>query len=256
MVNATLLTDVGVFNIFMLPYFRERTFPGEQGRLRTVPRVDTETKALYESSREDHHIDWALRWGRSFRGWDVGLSYFYGTNREPGLVPGVDNKGQPVFVPFYDVISQVGLDLQGAQGAWLWKLEAIRRNGDHEDYWASASGFEYTTYAVFGSAADIGWLMEYLYDSRDREATTTFDNDISVGFRLSLNDAASTELLALAIFDRNVPTKIYNIEASRRLSEHMRMSLKVRLFDNVEPDDPIYSYRRDDYFQINLMYYF
>ncbi len=171
-------------------------------------------------------------------------------------MPAVDNKGEPVFIPFYDLVTQVGLDIQGAQGAWLWKLEAIRRHGDREDYWASGTGFEYTLYGAFGSSLDIGWLMEYLYDSRGREATTTFDNDVMAGLRFSLNDPATTEILVFAVFDRDVPTRIFNLEASRRLTDHVRASLKVRLFDKPEPDDPIYSLRQDDYVQLDVAYYF
>ena len=46
---------------FLLTGFRERTFPGRAGRLRTPLPVDTDV-ALYESSAEDRRIDLALRY--------------------------------------------------------------------------------------------------------------------------------------------------------------------------------------------------
>ncbi len=41
MVNLDYMTDLGTWQFYLLPYFRERTFPGEQGRLRTDPPVRT-----------------------------------------------------------------------------------------------------------------------------------------------------------------------------------------------------------------------
>ena len=50
MVNLTLKRPWGTTDLFVLPYFRERTFPGVRGRPRSVPLVDT-SLTQYESSR-------------------------------------------------------------------------------------------------------------------------------------------------------------------------------------------------------------
>ena len=39
--------------------------------------------ALYESSREEKHVDVGLRYSQMYGDWDVGLSYLGGTNRDP-----------------------------------------------------------------------------------------------------------------------------------------------------------------------------
>ena len=89
----------------------------------------------------------------------------------------------------YRTITQLGLDLQYTREAWLWKLEAIGRAGEGETFGAAVGGVEYTRYQVFGSAADVGFLSEYLYDGRDVTAPpTAFDNHGFVGTRLALND--------------------------------------------------------------------
>src|SRR3989344_5409925 len=72
MINLALIRDWGTLNAFVLPGFRERTFPGMEGRLRTNPRVDTD-QASYESTREQRHVDYALRWSKSISGWDIGF---------------------------------------------------------------------------------------------------------------------------------------------------------------------------------------
>ena len=61
MINLTLLKDWGTVDLFVLPYFRERTFAGKAGRLRSTVVVDTDN-ARYESGAAERHIDAAIRW--------------------------------------------------------------------------------------------------------------------------------------------------------------------------------------------------
>lgn len=256
MLNATLLNTWGNIELYVLPYFRERTFPGEEGRLRTVPRVDTEEDALYESGRERQHLDWAARWSHSYDGWDVGISHFYGTGRDPLLLSAVNKDGEAVLLPFYALIHQTGIDVQGAAGAWLWKLEAIYRDSRDDDFAAMTGGFEYTFYNVYKSGLDIGLVTEYLYDDRGKEASTAFADDIMLGLRLTPNDVQSTEVLASVVFDRDTDARIYSLEASRRLTDHIKISLEGRAFHGMEGSDPFYSFRKDDFIQLTTAYFF
>ena len=61
MVNLSIIQDWGVVDLFVLPYFRERTFPGKKGRLRTAFVVETD-EPEYESSAEEHHIVHVCQW--------------------------------------------------------------------------------------------------------------------------------------------------------------------------------------------------
>lgn len=47
--------------------------------------------AIYEDPDEEKHVDYAVRWSNYIGGWDVGLSYFKGTAREPRLLFGFDD---------------------------------------------------------------------------------------------------------------------------------------------------------------------
>ena len=111
LVNLSLIRDWGTVDLFVLPYFRERTFPGKKGRLRTTPRVDT-SNPIYDSSREKNHIDLAARWTHYIGDWDFGVVHFYGTSREPFLVPAISKSGEPVLLPRYDIINQTSIDVQ------------------------------------------------------------------------------------------------------------------------------------------------
>ena len=125
MLMVSVPADWGTLDLFLMPYFRERSFPGRAGRLRGPLRVDTE-KAQYESSAEEWHTDFAVSLSRSIGEWDIALSHFYGTSREPSFIAGMDGD-EPVLIPYYEIINQTGLSLQFITGEWLWKFEGIVR---------------------------------------------------------------------------------------------------------------------------------
>ena len=255
MVNLSLIRDWGTVDLFVLPYFRERTFPGKKGRLRTAPRVDT-SNPVYDSSREKKHIDLAARWSHYIGDWDFGLAHFYGTSREPFLVPTISKSGEPVLLPRYYIINQTSIDVQATKGDWLWKLEALRRSGQDDSYYALVGGFEYTWVGAFGSSADLGFIGEYHYDDRDQLAPTPFEDDSMVGLRFTLNDAQSTELLFGIVRDNDGDAVTYNLEASRRLGDSWLVEVESRYFTEISRDDPLRGFRDDDYLQFSLTRHF
>ena len=256
MINYAFINNWGTLDLFILPYFRERTFPGINGRLRSVPQVDT-SNPIYESSDKEKHIDAAIRWSHSIGDWDVGLSHFNGTSRTPSFVAALDGNGSPVLRPVYTLIQQTGVDLQATKEAWLWKLEVINRKEKSSSYTAATAGFEYTFYGVLDSSSDIGLVIEYLYDDRKAVASTPFEDDIMLGLRWTNNDANDTSLLAGVIADRDDSSRLYSVEASRRIGENWKLNLEARLFSGVKSNDPLLSsLREDDFIQAELEYYF
>jgi hypothetical protein len=201
-------------------------------------------------------VDAAARWTRTLGAWDLGLSYFRGTNREPRLLPGLDTVGQPVLVPYYGQLRQLGLETQATLDRWLLKLEAVRRSERDVSSRAAAAGFEYTLPGAFGGVSDLGLLAEYVYDSRGAAAFTPYQDDVMLGIRWSANDAQGTQLLATVVLDRRTSERAYNLEASRRIRGNLSASLEARAFHASEPDELLYSVRRDDYAQLKLTYYF
>jgi hypothetical protein len=255
MVNLSFARDWGIVDLFVLPLFRERTFPGEDGRFRPALVIDTDD-AQYESDEEDKHIDYAVRWSHYFGDFDIGVHAFEGTNREPLLNPQVRG-ADVVLVPYYAQMTQFGLDLQATIDSWLWKLEAIHRDTEPESYLAAQGGFEYTFYGVFDSNSDLGAIAEYGWDEREEEATGLIQNDLFMGLRLTLNDADDTEFLIGGGHDLDYGSSSVAIEGAKRFGNRIKVSLDGNLFfaDN-EEDVSLYSVRDDDYLQANLEYYF
>jgi len=250
MVHLSTVRDWGVVDLFVLPGFRERTFAGREGRLRTGLHVDTDDP-IYESSSKEHRIDAALRWSHTLGVVDIGLSHFSGTSRDPRFSLRSDNRA---LVPIYDVIDQTGVDLQLTLESWLLKLEAITRSGQQERFSAVASGFEYTFVGIAGSSADLGVVGEYLFD--DRGSAQPFANDVFIGFRYTANDVQSTEALAGFIIDADTHARVFSLEASRRIGDHFVLNIEAQAFSNIDTADPLVAFVNDDYIELRLGYHF
>jgi len=252
MINITLQRDWGAVDFFLLPYFRERTFPGIQGRFRTPLVIDT-NQAIYESSEQETNMDWAIRYSHYFGDVDLGVYVFDGTSREPKLT--LSSNGQAL-IPVYQQITQVGIDLQYTDNEWLWKLELIARDTKEDNFAAFVAGYEYSFYQINDSAMDLSVLTELLYDGRNESNPVLFDQDIFLGSRLAFNDSQDSSLLAGVVIDRDTKELFFNIEAERRLNDRLSAEFRLRVFHNAQPEDVSYSFQRDDYLQLTLKGYF
>jgi hypothetical protein len=255
MLNLNVITSFGTWSAFVLPYFRERTFAGPEGRP-GLPLPVAEDLAAFESGDEERHVDFALRWQERVGNFDIGLSHFHGTGREPRLVPTLV-PGGPVFVPHYDQIGQTGLDVQATLEAWLLKLEAIVRSGQGDTFFAATAGFEYTLYQVFESGADLGLIAEYHHDGRDDFAPfTIFNNDVMVGARLALNDQDDTSLLGGAIVDVETQTTFATIEFATRIAEGWKLEVEGRFLPYVANGTLESNFERDHALEVRVLRYF
>ncbi len=246
--------DWGEMEVYFMPYFREQEFPGQKGRLRFPLPIGDDP--LYESASEEYHLDVAFRYSHYFGNWDIGTYYFYGTSRDPLFLPSDNGK---YLIPFYDIIHQVGLDLQYTQDAWLWKLETLFRDGSSNSlFGAVAGGFEYTLFQVFDGEADLGLLMEYNWDGRDEreDPPTLFDNDLFLGSRLTLNDPMDTTALIGAIIDIDNGSTLVSIETERRVGSSWRVELTGRFFINIDENDILSNFERDSFFNLSLQYHY
>jgi len=254
MVHFSAPREWGTLDLFLLPYFRERTFPGRKGRLRYELEVDTDHPD-YESGAGQCHPDWAARYSHTIGDWDFGIYHFMGTNREPTFRPRLRN-GRGVLTLYYEQINQTGLDVQLVAGEWLWKLEALHRTGQGEDFFAATGGFEYTFVGIVDTNADLGIVGEWAGDTRGDHATNPYENDVMAGLRLTVNDPQSTELLVGLIQDVDSSTRALKVEASRRLADNWRLTLEAWSFFGNPNNDPLASLRDDDYLRVTMAYYF
>lgn len=255
MLHLSWVRDWGTVDWFLLPWFRERTFPGKAGRLRSMPRVD-DSLATYDDRRKRRHVDTAIRWSRSHDIWDIGLSWFAGTSRDPSLTPAINNKGEPVLAPHYDQVRQAGADVQATIDQWLLKFEGIRRSGQGKTYHATVTGFEYTFVGILDTSHDLGVLAEYLYDERGHDAPHLFEDDLFVGARWVWNDSRDTTLLAGIIQDTGSSERVLRLEGSRRVGRNLKLNVEVQGFSNIPASSAFRHFNREDFVQVELAWYF
>ncbi|NOQ13687.1 MAG: hypothetical protein GQ583_04305 [Methyloprofundus sp.] len=255
MINFAWIQDWGTLDLFLLPGFREMTFAGEEGRPRTQPAVDS-SQVKFDKNGFERHMAYAIRWSHSIGDWDIGLSHFYGTSRDPVFLLEPNSSGQVSLIPYYQNINQTGLDVQATIGSWLLKLEAFVRASEIDTSFSTVAGFEYTFFNVAETGLDIGLLAEYLYDSRGSSAPTLFEDDFFTGIRFALNDVQDTQILAGIIVDSNTQAQFYNIEASRRFFDNFKLEVEARFFNGAPPSDPAYLFRQDSHFRFELSYHF
>ncbi|PCJ94544.1 MAG: hypothetical protein COA50_12360 [Flavobacteriaceae bacterium] len=252
MVQYSLSTNFGTFDAFYLPYHRKRTFAGSKGRFRFSDVLNKDDFG-YESDAEEWHQDFALRYAHSIGIFDVGLSHFYGTGREPLF----DFDAFGNINAFYPIINQTGLDVQITHNAFLWKLESIYRTSDAQDFFAAVGGVEFTISNIKNTGIDVGLIGEYLYDERDELALNALQNDIFFGSRIAFNDIQSTEILLGGITDLENSSKIFSIEGSRRFGESMKVEIEGRFLNNVDDNEFILSnFQNDSFLRITLFKYF
>jgi hypothetical protein len=281
MFNASIEFETGILDVFALGGHRQRTFPGKEGRLRSYFEVDSEN-ARYESSKKEKRVDWAFRWIQSFDDTDIGLSGFHGTSREPLLLFN-GSALTPKLIPYYPLISQLGIDIQHVYESWLFKFEGIHRLSFEapnvvvaydDSYFASVAGVEYTQVGLWDTSIDLGWLAEHLYDSRGRQdALAVFENDWFAGWRLAFNDMNDSELLAGILYDPISSERTFSAEYSQRLTDNWSFTAEARMWMGGD-DAPVSlmqalielqtglqrsklaSLSDDDYLELGVTYYF
>jgi len=261
MLNLTLIRDWGYLDLVVMPYFRDRTFAGRRGRLRGALVVD-DSQTTYEAGAGRWNPDVALRWSNSIGDWDVGAYVFRGTSREPTLSLALDSASGLVLVPRYELITQLGTDIQYTTGAWLWKLEALFREGQRDlrrqekNYAAFVGGFEYTFFGVFESEANLGALVAFSYEDRSDGLPGPFDRDLFLGGRFAFNDVQSSEILAGVVVDTELLSRSYRVEASRRVGDSWRATLEMQVFSNIDQKDVLAVFESDDFLLVEMAYFF
>ena len=220
MADLTAVRSWGTIDVFLLPWFRERTFEGHSGLLWSPLPVDAD-RAVYGPGARTWRPDWAIRWTHTLGPIDLGLSHLQGNLREPGFVETTDDHGRTVLAPRYDVGGQTGLDLQVAAGGLIWKLETLTAEPQPGRYVAAAGGIEY------GVGDFLALFLEYAWDSRGREATTSFGDDLFIGGRLFLPDG---QVSAGAYLDRRTFNTAVCVAVDWRVGNSATVGLETGTF--------------------------
>ena len=245
--------EAASLKVYLLPYFRERTFPGVRGRLRFPATLDVDHPE-YESPLRQYTPSAAARYAFNIGELDVGLSAFGGVSREPRFILELTSGN---VAPRYDLSYQASADAQLTLDALTLKAEGFVRLWTNQliAFGGAGVGADYTLYQVFDEA-NLTFAGEFVFDTRPLSGPITFfDHDAFAGARLAFNDVASTELNAGALIDVVDGSTFGTVEASRRLGEHWRITASANLFFG-KPGKLQTSFVRDNFGQLRVAYFF
>ncbi|MBV1883899.1 MAG: hypothetical protein KUG82_19830 [Pseudomonadales bacterium] len=225
MLNASFVFDKGILDVFVLGGFRETTFAGEGGRLRTPLLVDNADPRF--DNQLVRGLDFAIRWEQPIGDyWEVAVSEYNGLSRSPSLGFNFDFFDSPAFFPLYEQINQIGFEAEFIYEGLIWKTEGVSVSGQVGGRWeAISTGVEYTFGNLFGTGHDITSIVEYVYDSRAADAPHFLERDIAVGLRWAANDEQDTSALLGVFYDPDTKEKVAVLEASRRIGESWTIKL-------------------------------
>lgn len=257
MLNVALQGDWGRLDFFAMTFFRERTFNSSDSRLRGPLPIKTK-KAEYEANWNEWNVDLAARYQNSFGPLDLGVSVFHGTNREPELRQRFTFSDGLHFRPYYETMTQTGIDLAYAFGDLVLKGEALYRFNQGSPFFATVFGGEYTLKNALAMDVDLGFIAEYNYDGRKKSKNpgTIFDNDAFGGIRLTFNDASDARVLLGALVDVGDGSTYFYVEASRRVFDNWRVEVEGRLFAAGSNKDAVRAVDSDSFAQLRLLRYF
>ena len=257
--NLTLIRDSGYYELFILPYFRERTSPGKKGRLRGDPEFSKGGTKFEGGSQWTPEL--AVRWSNSFNDYDLSMHSFFGYSRAPSIdVMIVD--GQLKYEPNYQRVRQIGGTVQKTSEATLYKMEWLAKDGQKDanfrrgGYFSTVFGFEHTLYKAIDEGGDLGFLMEYNFDSRRSRSNDSLQDDIFIAARITLNDPDDTQMLFGSILDLDGDGQMYQVDFGKRLNDSLTFGVKGAVYQNGRYNSNLYILRQDSWVEINLKQYF
>ncbi|MDX1692963.1 MAG: hypothetical protein R3208_04315 [Ketobacteraceae bacterium] len=265
MVNLSLVRDWGILDLFVMTGHRERIYPGESGRFRVATLPVDWDDSEYAHPDEEMLVEFAARWQHYYGSWEWAVSHFSGNSRQPILQVERGPDGPERLVPLYHTIDQTGLELQYIWGSWIFKGEFISNSGFEDRYTAGTLGFEYTQVGILDTVYDFGWILEYSADDRGDRARSVAEHDVFLGGRLSFNDMDSSEVLMGVNLDIETDEQLYVLEASQRIGESLKLFIDAFVITGSEGPPPFgefdteyktATFSKDDYIQLELVYYF
>lgn len=238
MISLNLFTHWGDFEFYALPFFRERTYPGESGSLRGEKVVNT-SATLYETSLRWRHFDLALRWSHQIGALSFAVGYFSGVNRQPRLIRTTE-QNRAELIPHYDLVNRTSLELQIIMSDWIWNLEVLEQYSLGNEHFGFIGGIE-RSYAGFTGAADLRVVVEYHFDSRGDHTPVVyynsplrFQNDLFVGGRVFFNDFQSSEFSAGVFLDIESGELAPFVAVGRRVASNYTLDVSFKGFFSME----------------------
>ena len=125
-----------------------------------------------------------------------------------------------------------------------------------ENFYSYTLGMEYLINNLFENKWDLTSFIEYHNDDRNNDSTDIFQNDLFLATRFNFNDTDGTEFLTSITLDTDGGGNTSTLELSSRITDNIRVTGSYNAYWSINEKDILYSFRRDNYFLINITSYF
>ena len=248
MVRISYDLGVGSLTAYFFPYYTEPLFPAASSRLSFIPPTillgpTIRMKANGELTEDEFGPQGAIRFAQSIGSIDMSLHVVHHMDRSQPEVLIDSNTGVPR--PLFRTVTQIGGTYQHVIDALILKIEAGYRIFAEPDRNLAPFGLvQDRNHLQTAVGLEYGWLIDgnvdftllaevqsyFLVDEDVRRNLGVFQRDALAGFRVSLNDVSSTELLVSTIIDLEDPEQILlNASFSRRILGNWGVSAAVRM---------------------------
>ncbi len=139
-------------------------------------------------------------------------------------------------------------------GDTIYKVEATyadSKSRQIDNYAQLGVGVEHTLYG-FSNQRDMGLLVEYYRHESDQKSQSFFTNDLVLGLRVSMNDAASSSILAGLNIDLDNHEKIFIVKYDTRVYESYKLALS---YQHMSPEEDSL-FQKLDLVKLEFGYYF
>lgn len=250
---STRHCEYGNIDFFALSFFREQKYPGVKGRLR--PPFPISKEVNYDSSKGKKHIDFASRWSVSKQYFDLALSYFQGTKRNPDL--NLSSLSKLELQPFYPQIKQGSIEFVLLPNFGLLKFEGVysRRKLRNLPRTAYTVGFEKSFLNIFSSDASIITFVEYSNDHRRPSTASVYKHELFAGAAFNFNDVNETKARFGFTTDVTTHQRVESLGLVRRLGDSLSLKIDGVYIEKTRPSGYLYPFRKDSFVEVRLDYF-
>jgi len=227
--------------------YREPTMPTPGARF----SFENDYSYEYEGWGEEYHPDLALRYSKSIKNIDVGVSYFGGHSRTPEL------RNQSVAEPvwYVNLVDQISVDVNADLNRIELKAEVLYKIIDDKSTRAAVLGSEFKL--IQTQNIDVNLLAEYSWDEHGEEAfDNSFQNDVFAGVRVTLNGLNDSELLIGHNYDLDFSSQHGFVQAKVNITKALTVGLEGWWFNVSDDDYANKNYNDDNMVQLTGYYNF
>lgn len=235
-----------LLDVMLLIGYREAAMPAPGARF----SFENDYSYEYAGWGEEYHPDVALRYSKTIKYIDLGVSYFGGHSRTPELRA----KAVGDLVWYVNLVDQISLDINADLGQFELKAEVLYKIVDDESTRAMVLGTEFKLMQNQNVAVNL--LAEYSWDQHGKEAfDNSFQNDLFAGVRVTLNGLKGSEILIGHNYDFDFSSQHGFIQAKVNVTKALSVGLEGWWF-NISDDDYAYNKAFNDDNMIQLTGYY